>query len=141
MIKSTSTPEQPGVLYVYRCVACGHRGDRHFPDDSHDGEAATCDACGDSVMLEWDGGVRLEVGRNRLDDLSVYPGPRGNPVDRPGMPRRAGRHLYWYIGRFEHRPGVSGPVRAEGHPTFRTKRAANEYLNDLRKPSNPKEHE
>ncbi|MEX3960107.1 hypothetical protein AB4Y31_29325 [Trinickia sp. EG282A] len=49
------------VLYVYRCASCGHRGDRHLPDDSHDGEASTCDECGNGVTLEWDGGVRLET--------------------------------------------------------------------------------
>lgn len=63
MTKTASQIEGSSVLYVYRCASCGHRGDRHFPDDSHDGEASTCDACGDNVTLEWDGGVRLEINR------------------------------------------------------------------------------
>ncbi|RQV05726.1 hypothetical protein DF039_32615 [Burkholderia cenocepacia] len=49
------------VLYVYRCRACGQRGEVHHPDDSYDGAAATCAKCYEPVTLEWDGGVTLEV--------------------------------------------------------------------------------
>ncbi len=49
------------VLYVYRCSACRHRGEVRLADDSHDGEEATCAACGGPVTLEWDGGVTLDV--------------------------------------------------------------------------------
>lgn len=49
------------VLYVYRCPACGHRGQIHHPDDSYDGAAATCAQCYGPVALEWDGGVTLEA--------------------------------------------------------------------------------
>lgn len=52
---------QLSVLYVYRCPACRHRGEAHLPDDTHDGEAAKCSACGGPVTLEWDGGVTLDV--------------------------------------------------------------------------------
>ena len=31
-----------GVRYVYRCFECRHNGEVRLPDDSHDGEAATC---------------------------------------------------------------------------------------------------
>lgn len=47
------------VLYVYRCAVCGYHGEAHFADDSHDGEATICVACGATVRLEWDGGVML----------------------------------------------------------------------------------
>lgn len=50
------------VLYVHRCSECGHRGEQRQADDSHDGEAATCSACGAAVTLEWDGGVTFETG-------------------------------------------------------------------------------
>jgi len=60
------------VLYVYRCSACGHRGDVHLPDDTHEGEPASCTACGASVVLEWDGGVTFEV------TLGAPRGPRGS---------------------------------------------------------------
>lgn len=50
-----------GVLYVYRCVTCGHCDQLHFADDSHDGETTTCAACGGPVQIEWDGGVTFEV--------------------------------------------------------------------------------
>jgi DNA-binding XRE family transcriptional regulator/DNA-directed RNA polymerase subunit RPC12/RpoP len=53
------------VLYVYRCSACGHRGQVHHPDDSHDGTAATCEACDAPVALKWDGGVTFEVAGER----------------------------------------------------------------------------
>ena len=53
--------ERQPVLYVYRCPACRHRGEVWLPDDTHDGEAATCSACGGPVTLEWDGGVTLEA--------------------------------------------------------------------------------
>ena len=49
------------VLYVYRCQACGHRGDIHLADDSHDGEGDACAFCHANVVLEWDGGVELVV--------------------------------------------------------------------------------
>ncbi|WP_321883848.1 helix-turn-helix domain-containing protein [Burkholderia cepacia] len=50
-----------GVLYVYRCPACGHRGEVRHADDSYDGAAATCAQCYGPVTLEWDGGVTLEA--------------------------------------------------------------------------------
>ncbi|KAG8148557.1 helix-turn-helix domain-containing protein [Burkholderia catarinensis] len=50
-----------GVLYVYRCPACDHRGEVRHPDDRHDGAATTCAKCYGPVTLEWDGGVTLEV--------------------------------------------------------------------------------
>ena len=50
------------VLYVYRCNACGHAGEVHLDDDSHDGESVHCDSCGAPVTLEWDGGVQLRYG-------------------------------------------------------------------------------
>jgi predicted nucleic acid-binding Zn ribbon protein len=53
------------VLYVYRCTACGHRAELHLPDDSHDGEATVCAACGASVRIEWDGGVTFENSSKR----------------------------------------------------------------------------
>jgi len=53
------------VLYVYRCQACGHRGEIHHPDDSYDGSAASCARCAGAVTLEWDGGVTLDVARHR----------------------------------------------------------------------------
>jgi rRNA maturation endonuclease Nob1 len=49
------------VLYVYRCTVCGHRAEFHLPDDSHDGEATVCAACGAPVRIEWDGGVTFEA--------------------------------------------------------------------------------
>jgi predicted nucleic acid-binding Zn ribbon protein len=49
------------VLYVYRCAACGHRDELHLPDDTHDGEATVCVACGAPVRIEWDGGVTFEA--------------------------------------------------------------------------------
>ncbi|WP_175914684.1 helix-turn-helix domain-containing protein [Burkholderia metallica] len=63
------------VLYVYRCPACGHRGQVHHPDDSYDGAAATCANCYGPVALEWDGGVTFEVGRHGLP-----PGFAGDPL-------------------------------------------------------------
>lgn len=53
--------DQPDVLYVYRCDACGHRGETHRPGDDHDGATASCLACGAPVKLEWDGGVTLHT--------------------------------------------------------------------------------
>ncbi|HEM7880105.1 TPA: helix-turn-helix domain-containing protein [Burkholderia contaminans] len=53
------------VLYVYRCPACGKRGQVHHPDDSYDGAAATCEKCYGPVTLEWDGGVTFEVAGER----------------------------------------------------------------------------
>ncbi|WP_081072804.1 helix-turn-helix domain-containing protein [Burkholderia cepacia] len=52
---------EDGVLYVYRCPACGKRGEVHHPDDSYDGAAATCAKCYGPVTLEWDGGVTFEI--------------------------------------------------------------------------------
>lgn len=69
----------------------------------------------------------LRANRN-LSKLGVYPGPRGKDTKAPCDIRRRGRHLHWYIGEFQHRPGISGPVRCEEVPTFRTERAAKEFL-------------
>jgi hypothetical protein len=44
----------------------------HLPDDTHEGEPASCTACGASVVLEWDGGVTFEV------TLGAPLGPRGS---------------------------------------------------------------
>lgn len=49
------------VLYVYSCSKCKHRGEQRHADDSHDGEASTCSACGAVVTLEWDGGVTFDA--------------------------------------------------------------------------------
>jgi hypothetical protein len=43
------------IHYDYRCPACGNSGGARFPDDSHDGETATCGACGDPVSLALSG--------------------------------------------------------------------------------------
>ena len=40
------------VLYVYRCTSCGHRGEVHFADDSHDGEVMVCASCDCPVRIE-----------------------------------------------------------------------------------------
>lgn len=50
------------VLYVYKCVECGHDGSVHLAGDTHDGEKAKCKFCGAEVSLEWDGGVTFDVG-------------------------------------------------------------------------------
>ncbi|WP_410199529.1 helix-turn-helix domain-containing protein [Burkholderia cenocepacia] len=50
------------VLYVYRCQACGHRGEVNRPDDTYEGAAALCAECHEAVALEWDGGVTLAAG-------------------------------------------------------------------------------
>jgi len=55
-----ATDEQ--VFYVYRCKACGHAGKVHLDDDSHEGEPANCDSCGEPVALELDDGVRIVHG-------------------------------------------------------------------------------
>lgn len=62
-----------------------------------------------------------------LSKLMVCPGPRGADTVRNGL-RCAGRHLYWYIGEFQHRPGIAGPVPCDEVPTFRTEREAREFL-------------
>jgi predicted nucleic acid-binding Zn ribbon protein len=49
------------VLYTYRCSSCNHRGEVRLNDDSHDGEHATCSACGATVTIEWDGGVTFDI--------------------------------------------------------------------------------
>lgn len=51
--------QQDLVLYVYRCTACGYRGELRLEGDAHDGEQVECRACGAKVVLEWDGGVVL----------------------------------------------------------------------------------
>jgi DNA-directed RNA polymerase subunit RPC12/RpoP len=57
------------VLYVYKCTACGRRGEQRLDDDSHDGEASTCGSCGAPVTLEWDGGVTLETPKTIADEV------------------------------------------------------------------------
>jgi len=42
------------VFYVYCCTSCGHRGEVHFADDSHDGEVMVCASCDCPVRIEWD---------------------------------------------------------------------------------------
>ncbi len=49
------------VLYAYRCPKCNYGGEQHHADDSHDGEASTCSACGAAVTLKWDGGVTFDT--------------------------------------------------------------------------------
>ncbi|WDD90308.1 helix-turn-helix domain-containing protein (plasmid) [Burkholderia sp. FERM BP-3421] len=49
------------VLYLYRCAACGHRGELHLEGDRADGAAATCAQCHAAVTLEWDAAVTLEI--------------------------------------------------------------------------------
>ena len=66
-----------------------------------------------------------------LTKLSVCPGPRGKDGVRHGL-RVRGRHLNWYIGEFQHRPGISGPVRCDEAPTFKTEGAAKEFLERVR---------
>lgn len=48
-----------GALGFLRCPACGHRGEVHHEDDTHEGDAAVYSDCGALVTLEWDGGVQL----------------------------------------------------------------------------------
>jgi predicted RNA-binding Zn-ribbon protein involved in translation (DUF1610 family) len=48
------------VLYVYRCTACGYRGEAHLDDDSYDDKVAACASCGAPVNLEWDGGITFD---------------------------------------------------------------------------------
>lgn len=49
------------VLYVYRCPACGSKGEERLVGDGHDGAKSACARCGEGVTLEWDGGVTFEV--------------------------------------------------------------------------------
>lgn len=71
----------------------------------------------------------LIAGRD-LSKLMVCPGPRGADTVGNGL-RRSGRHLHWYIGEFQRRPGIAGPVPCEEVPTFRTEREAKEFLADV----------
>ncbi|HBX74438.1 MAG: hypothetical protein CME44_03535 [Haliea sp.] len=57
--RSKSDDKDQSVLYVYRCPACGHRGEVHHEDDTHEGDAGVCSDCGALVTLEWDGGVQV----------------------------------------------------------------------------------
>lgn len=52
------TTTTPLVLYVYRCVACGHAGELRLAESLPEVTAA-CSACGAEVIAEWDGGVEL----------------------------------------------------------------------------------
>jgi hypothetical protein len=70
------------------------------------------------------------IANRQLDKLSVCPGPRSATTVRNGR-RCRGRHLHWYIGEFLVRPGISGPVRCEEVPTFRTEAAARAFLNEV----------
>jgi hypothetical protein len=63
-----------------------------------------------------------------VSKLQVCPGPRGADTTRHGV-RCRGRHLHWYIGEFQRRPGISGAVQCEEVPTFRTEREARQFLN------------
>lgn len=70
----------PKVLYVYRCSACGHRGEIHLDGDAHDGKAGSCASCNAAVVLEWDGGVTFETRpRQCMDDVPA-PMPRVLPT-------------------------------------------------------------
>ncbi|NHH78049.1 helix-turn-helix domain-containing protein [Burkholderia gladioli] len=64
-----------GVLYVYKCNTCRHRGEVRLGDDLHDGQAALCGQCGSPVTVEWDGGVVLVPQRSE-----VPPSPTGDEV-------------------------------------------------------------
>lgn len=57
-------------LYAYCCSECGHSGEQRHADDSRDGAAPTCSACGAAVTLEWDGGVTFETGPTDLREPS-----------------------------------------------------------------------
>jgi predicted nucleic acid-binding Zn ribbon protein len=47
------------VLYVYKCAACGFRGE--LKTEFEQPEVVTfCHACGGEVKAEWDGGVTLD---------------------------------------------------------------------------------
>jgi len=76
---------------------------------------------------------RLDLARTALrtnrdvSKLYVCPGPRGADTVRFGI-RRLGRHLNWYIGEFQHSSGISGPVKCEEAPTFRTGHMAKAFL-------------
>lgn len=50
--------QNPIVLYVYRCSACGHSGEVRLVESTPEVTTA-CSACGAEVMAEWDGGVEL----------------------------------------------------------------------------------
>lgn len=52
------TTNNPIVLYVYRCAACGHSGEVRLAESSPEVTTA-CSACGAEVRAEWDGGVEL----------------------------------------------------------------------------------
>ncbi len=67
--------------------------------------------------------------------LMVCPGPRGADTKRYGV-RRLGRHLHWYIGEFQRRPGVSGPVQCDEVPQFRTETEAKQFLDQVRQAAN-----
>lgn len=60
------------VLYVYKCMECGHRGEEHFDDDLHDGEMVKCPVCGASVLLEWDGGVTFDTPKSIADEAIAH---------------------------------------------------------------------
>ncbi len=82
--------------------------------------------------------TRLEIAKDALlkgrdiSKLMVCPGPRGADTVRHGI-RRLGRHLHWYIGEFQRRPGIAGPVQCEEVPTFCTKGEAREFLDELKR--------
>lgn len=72
----------------------------------------------------------LHAGRD-INQLMVCPGKRGADTVRNGI-RRRGRHLYWYIGEFQHLPGMSGPVKCDEVPHFRTEAEAKAFLADVK---------
>lgn len=49
------------VFYSYRCAECHHDGSVRLAGDGHDGAQSKCEACGNTVSLEWDGGVAFDV--------------------------------------------------------------------------------
>ncbi|MBR8186572.1 hypothetical protein C6Q14_27110 [Burkholderia ambifaria] len=124
------------VLYVYRCPACGHRGEVHHPDDSHDGAAATCAQCYGPVTLEWDGGVTLAVAPHRaptpteIKHMRVINGrTQAEVADRLGvLPRQVQRWEagevampigYWQLLRRVWGFRGSPDLQRAAHPTRR----------------------
>jgi len=65
LLKGKTMIEEPGVLYVYQCEECGHKDVVHLSGDNHDGEQASCSACGGEVVLEWDDGIKFSVSSTR----------------------------------------------------------------------------
>ena len=59
-----TTIDKPIVLYVYRCLVCGHAGEAQLAELAPEVTMA-CSACGAEVLAEWDGGVELVIDDSR----------------------------------------------------------------------------